>query len=120
MYRTSAKMLILTFAVLCITATFVLAQTGGTGGTGSAGSGTTGSGTTGGTGSSGTGSSSGTMSEPNRPGTTGGSGVTGRPSGAWQKLSITLHRQWTALIRPLERFGHYLIEVGNQGQDALP
>jgi hypothetical protein len=42
------------------------------------------------------------------------------PSGAWQKLSITLHRQWTALIRPLERFGHCLIEVGNKGQDALP
>src|SRR5262245_55706413 len=41
-------------------------------------------------------------------------------SGAWQKLSITLHRQWTALIRPLERFGHCLIEVGNKGQDALP
>jgi hypothetical protein len=29
MYRTSTNMLILTFAVLCLTATFVLAQTGG-------------------------------------------------------------------------------------------
>src|SRR5207253_11144350 len=46
--------------------------------------------------------------------------VGGDPSGAWQKYSITLYRQWTALIRPLERFGHRLIEVGNEGQDALP
>ena len=42
------------------------------------------------------------------------------PSGVWQKYSITLHRQWTALIRPLERFSHRLIEVGNEGQDTLP
>ena len=32
MYRTSTNMLILTFAVICLTATFVLAQTGGAGG----------------------------------------------------------------------------------------
>ena len=34
MYRTSANMLILALTVLCISATFVLAQTGGAGGTG--------------------------------------------------------------------------------------
>ena len=41
-------------------------------------------------------------------------------SGAWQNYSITLHRQWTALIRPFEWLGHRLIEGGNEGQDALP
>jgi hypothetical protein len=30
------------------------------------------------------------------------------PSGPWQKLAITLYRQWPALVRPLERFAQFL------------
>ena len=36
-------------------------------------------------------------------------------SGAWQKYSITLCRQWTACVRPLERFGHRAIKIVDEG-----